>query len=142
MNPNPRDAADIFSAGAVSIYSHMAAYGGRDDQLFRGAILQSGGAFPLTYPNTTAFQESFDSLITNTSCSDLATANAEQKLECIQGLPIHDFLESAGPATGQAIDGGFSPTSIQFAFPQGNFVKVALMVGCERILFILSRGHR
>ncbi|KAF5014884.1 hypothetical protein F66182_13976, partial [Fusarium sp. NRRL 66182] len=45
------------SAGAVSIYSHMMAYGGRDDGLFRGAIMESGGAFPLTGPDTPAFQE-------------------------------------------------------------------------------------
>ena len=50
----------------MSIYSHMMAYGGRDDRLFRGAILQSGGAFPLQRPDTTSFQQTFDALLTNT----------------------------------------------------------------------------
>ncbi|KAL0930156.1 carboxylesterase family protein [Colletotrichum truncatum] len=96
------------SAGAVSIYSHMMAYGGRDDGLFRGAILQSGGAFPLTPPNTPAFQK---------------------KLDCIRKLPVETFKEEVGPSTGQSIDGDFSRTSIQRAIPEGRYLKVATIVG-------------
>jgi len=117
------------SAGAVSIYSHMAAYGGRDDGLFRAAILQSGGAFPLSRPDAPAPQAAFDSLITNTNCASLAKANASEQLDCIRRLPIAEFRAKVGGTTGQYIDGGFSPTSIQFAFPAGKYVKVATMVG-------------
>ncbi|KAE8400773.1 Alpha/Beta hydrolase protein [Aspergillus pseudonomiae] len=117
------------SAGAVSIYSHMMAYGGRDDGLFRGAILESGGAFPLTLPNTTSFQQTFDSLITNTSCSTLTGSTAAEQLDCIRALPIDTFLSSVGDATGQSIDGSFTTTSVQFAFPAGEYVKVATIVG-------------
>ncbi|KAL2820372.1 Alpha/Beta hydrolase protein [Aspergillus granulosus] len=117
------------SAGAVSIYSHMMAYGGRDDKLFRAGILQSGGAFPLEHANTTAFQETFDSLITNTSCSSLTNASAAGQLACIRQLPIETFLSSVGSSTGQSIDGSFSQTSIQFALPAGKYVKVAIIVG-------------
>ncbi|OGM47422.1 hypothetical protein ABOM_002563 [Aspergillus bombycis] len=117
------------SAGAVSIYSHMMAYGGRDDSLFRGAILESGGAFPLTLPNTTSFQQTFDSLITNTSCSTRAGSPAAEQLDCIRALPIDTFLSSVGDATGQSIDGSFTTTSVQFAFPAGKYVKVATIVG-------------
>ncbi|KAK6814983.1 hypothetical protein RU639_008651 [Aspergillus parasiticus] len=117
------------SAGAVSIYSHMMAYGGRDDGLFRGAILQSGGAFPLTLPNTTSFQQTYDSLITNTSCSMLTQSSAAEQLDCIRALPIDTFLASVGDETGQSIDGSFTTTSVQFAFPAGEYVKVATIVG-------------
>ncbi|KAL2788973.1 Alpha/Beta hydrolase protein [Aspergillus keveii] len=117
------------SAGAVSIYSHMMAYGGRDDKVFRAGILQSGGAFPLEHPNTTAFQETFDSLIEDTSCSSFTNAPAEEQLECIRQLPIETFLSSVGPNTGQSIDGSFSQTSIQFALPAGKYVKVPTIVG-------------
>ncbi|KAE8363425.1 Alpha/Beta hydrolase protein [Aspergillus caelatus] len=117
------------SAGAVSIYSHMMAYGGRDDGLFRGAILESGGAFPLTLPNTTSFQQTFDSLITNTSCSTLAESSAAEQLDCIRALPIDTFLSSVGDKTGQSIDGTFTATSVQFAFPAGKYVKVPTIVG-------------
>jgi hypothetical protein len=121
------------SAGAVSIYSHMMAYGGRDDKLFRAGILQSGGAFPLEHPNTTAFQETFDSLIEDTSCSSFTNAPAEEQLECIRQLPIETFLSSVGSSTGQSIDGSFSQTSIQFALPAGKYVNVATIVGSTSI---------
>lgn len=106
------------------------AYGGRDDGLFRGAILQSGGAFPLTRPNTTAFQSTFDSLITNTSCSQFANSSAAAKLDCIRSLPLEVFRASVGPSTGQSIDGDFARTSIQRALPAGKYVKIATIVGC------------
>lgn len=109
----------------------MAAYGGRDDSLFRGAILESGGAFPLTGPNTTAFQATFDGLITKTTCSKYANAPASDQLNCIRKLSLDDFRNNVGSSTGQSIDGSFSSTSIQFAFPAGKYVKVATMVGAN-----------
>jgi carboxylesterase type B len=117
------------SAGAVSIYSHLVSYGGQDAGLYRGAILQSGGAFPLTYPNATAFQKTFDGLVVNTTCSRVANATSEELLDCIRALPIEEFRKSVGTSTGQSIDGDFTPTSIQFAFPEGRYVKVATLVG-------------
>ncbi|KAK4890533.1 hypothetical protein LTR27_010814 [Elasticomyces elasticus] len=114
---------------AVSIYSHMMAYGGRDDGLFRGAILQSGGAFPITAPNTTAFQSTFDSLVTNTTCSPLANSSAADKLKCIRSLSLEVFKAKVGPSTGQSVDGGFTRTSIQRALPAGQYVRVATIVG-------------
>jgi hypothetical protein len=123
-----------YRAGAVSIYSHMMAFGGRDDGLFRGAILQSGGAFPLTRPNTTAFQSTFDSLITNTSCSQFANSSAAVKLDCIRSLPLDVFKASVGSSTGQSIDGDFARTSIQRALPAGEYVRIATIVGCMSAL--------
>lgn len=117
------------SAGAVSIYSHMMAYGGRNDHLFHGAILESGGAFPLTSPDTPAFQASFDTLITNTMCSPLANASAAKKLACIRTLPLSTFRASAGKSTGQSIDGDFSRTSIQNALPSGKYLHIPTIVG-------------
>ncbi|KAI9148222.1 LOW QUALITY PROTEIN: Lipase 1 [Paramyrothecium foliicola] len=117
------------SAGAVSTYSHMMAYGGRDDGLFRGAILQSGGAFPLTPPDTEVFQSTFDSLLTETECSDFVNGTAEEKVECIRQLPLDVFKAKSGPDTGQSIDGDFSRTSIQTALAKGEYVKVATIVG-------------
>lgn len=112
------------------------AYGGRNDGLFRGAILQSGGAFPLTGPETSTFQETFDSLITNTTCaSTVANASAIAQLDCIRDLPISVFLDSVGSGTGQSIDGVFTQTSIQFALPAGKYVKVATMVGGKKPTF-------
>lgn len=108
------------------------AYGGRDDNIFRGAILQSGGAFPLTGPDTPAFQATFDSLITNTSCAFLANASASAKLDCIRNLPVEVFREKVGKSTGQAIDGDFTRTSIQLALPKGEYLKVPTIVGSKK----------
>ena len=119
------------SAGAVSIYSHMMAYGGRNDHLFRAAILQSGGAFPLTRPDTPAFQTTFDSLITNTTCSTFANATATEKLNCIRTLPVDVFRANAGRSTGQSIDGDFTRTSIQRALPAGAYIHVPTIVGAN-----------
>ncbi|KAH8895352.1 alpha/beta-hydrolase [Thozetella sp. PMI_491] len=117
------------SAGAVSIYSHMMAYGGRDDGLFRGAILESGGAFPLTPPDTAAFQSTFDSLIKNTTCSSLINSSASEKLDCIRKLPVETFRAKVGSSTGQSVDGDFTRTSIQLALPAGKYIKIATIVG-------------
>jgi carboxylesterase type B len=106
------------------------AYGGIDDGLFRGAILQSGGAFPLTAPSTTAFQSTFDSLITNTTCNSFANSSAAKKLECIRALPLETFRSNVGRSTGQSVDGDFIRTSIQRALPAGDYIKVATIVGC------------
>jgi len=120
-------------AGAVSIYSHIMAYGGRDDGLFRGAILQSGGAFPLTGPDTAAFQSTFDSLISKTNCSSLAGASAREKLSCIRKLSIDVFRSSVGSSTGQSVDGDFTRTSIQRALPAGKYIKVPTIVGSRSL---------
>ncbi|KAL4876090.1 Alpha/Beta hydrolase protein [Aspergillus karnatakaensis] len=117
------------SAGSVSSYSHMTAYGGRDDKLFRAAILQSGGAFPLTLANTSVFQETFDSLVTDTFCSALADAPAAEQLDCIRRLPLEAFLSNVGSNTGQSIDGSFTQTSIHFSLPAEKYVKVATLIG-------------
>lgn len=107
------------------------AYGGRNDHLFRGAILQSGGAFPLTRPDTPAFQSTFDSLITNTTCSTFANGTATEKLKCIRGLPVDEFRAKVGRSTGQSIDGDFSRTSIQRALPAGKYIHVPTIVGAN-----------
>ncbi|KAL4956912.1 Alpha/Beta hydrolase protein [Aspergillus filifer] len=117
------------NAGAVSIYFHMTAYSGRDDNFFRAGILESGGSFPLTYANTSLFQETFDSLITGTTWASGANALAAQQPECIRQLPIETFLSSVGSSTGQSIDRTFTQTSSQFALEAGKCVKVATIVG-------------
>lgn len=118
-------------AGAVSIYSHMLAYGGRNDSLFRGAILQSGGAFPLTLPNTTAFQSTFDSLVNGTNCSSIVNGSASDKLDCIRKLPVEEFRTRVGSSTGQSVDGDFTRTSIQRALPAGQYIKIPTVVGSK-----------
>lgn len=107
----------------------MMAYGGRDDGLFRGAIMQTGGAFPLELPNATTFQQTFDPLIKQTDCSHLVNSSASAQLDCIRSLPIEVFRENVGPKFGQSIDGDFTRTSIQLALPQGKYLRVPAIIG-------------
>lgn len=107
------------------------AYGGRDDGLFRGVILQSGGAFPLTLPDVAPFQSTFDTLISNTSCYPLWNSSASEKLDCIRTLPVDMFMANVGSSTGQSVDGDFTRTSIQRALPAGKYLKVSTIVGSE-----------
>lgn len=107
------------------------AYGGRDDKLFHGIILESGGAFPLTRPDTPTFQSTFDSLITQTSCANKTSASAADKLSCIRSLPLATFRANVGRSTGQSIDGTFSRTSIQRALPAGAYIKIPTIVGAN-----------
>ena len=117
----------------------MMAYGGRDDGLFRGAIMQSGGAFPLELPDVASFQDTFDPLLTDTKCSSTLNSSASAQLDCIRSLPIDVFRANAGPKTGQSIDGDFTRTSIQFALPNGEYLKIPAIIGSESFRLSIER---
>jgi triacylglycerol lipase len=78
------------SAGAGSVGNHLIAYGGRDDKLFRGAIMQSGG--PLALLPLSPNQIAFNNLTQATGCSGVS-----DKLQCLRALPfnqLNDVLNS------------------------------------------------
>ncbi|VDB94159.1 unnamed protein product [Peniophora sp. CBMAI 1063] len=56
------------SAGAISVGSHMLAYNGRDEGLFRGAFLQSGGSSPAGALEDA--QPFFDKFAIDAGCGD------------------------------------------------------------------------
>lgn len=69
------------SVGAVSVGMHLVAYGGRDDKLFRSAIMQSGSGSPVHYASLNDSSKSkprYQSFLGATNCSDLA---------CLRTLP-------------------------------------------------------
>jgi carboxylesterase type B len=76
------------SAGAQSIGLHLHSFGGRNDGLYHGAIMESGG------PVGTALQEL---PYYKTPFADLAKANgcdtAEDKLACLRQVPSKDFAQ-------------------------------------------------
>ena len=47
------------SAGAASVGFHLTAYNGRDDNLFRGGIMESGKNYCVQRPCTTALDSSY-----------------------------------------------------------------------------------
>ena len=122
------------SSGADDVGSHLTAYGGRDDGLFRAAIMQSGSAVVRTeYRHATA-QSAYDKLAAS------LCPNAEDSLECLRGLPFaklnatfDDGSSSASvdtlPLAFPSVDGDFMRTYGSLALKQSAFVKVPIMIG-------------
>ncbi|KAL2810033.1 Alpha/Beta hydrolase protein [Aspergillus granulosus] len=67
------------SAGAMSVGFHLTAYGGRDDGLFRAAIMQSGGSVMASSMNTTAYQGMYDEIVGKVGCD-----TAQDTLQCLR----------------------------------------------------------
>ncbi|KAG7429156.1 Lipase 1 [Fusarium oxysporum f. sp. raphani] len=119
------------SAGAFSVGAHLTAFGGRDDRLFRGAIMDSGNpvfylpVFPAQY-----FQPSYEALLKMTGCN-----NSADGLECLRQVPIAELSKvfHASPS----LWSGFTPSKdedfIQGSgselLSKGKFVHVPILIG-------------
>ncbi|KAF2126684.1 carboxylesterase family protein-like protein [Dothidotthia symphoricarpi CBS 119687] len=123
------------SAGAAAVGFHLTAYGGRDDKLFRAAIMESG--------NPVFYQKLLDPLgnraMYNTILSRTPCTNASSPLECLRYLPA-DQLNIAINTTSTTLnttqfqpilDGDFiqKRTSLQLA--AGEFVHVPIISGAN-----------
>lgn len=74
------------SAGAGSVGIHLIAYGGRNDNLFHGAICESGNSLslgPSNY-NVTVGQAVYDNITAATGCN-----NSSDTLSCLRGLDFN-----------------------------------------------------
>ena len=119
------------SAGGMSVGYHLTAYGGRDDGLFRGAIMESGGSIPASTSNYTGYQKLYDTLVSNVGCSDTVDS-----LQCLREVPF-EKLNSVLNGTGGDSAYDFSPIvdgdilrdwgSIQL--DRQEFVKVPIIAG-------------
>ncbi|KAH8658301.1 Alpha/Beta hydrolase protein [Xylariales sp. PMI_506] len=78
------------SSGALSVGKQLIAYGGRDDGLFRGAILESRSMvekWPYNIGNASEYMESLcQNLTATTDCSTVTST-----LECLRSLPVVDM---------------------------------------------------
>ncbi|KIM54024.1 hypothetical protein SCLCIDRAFT_1222315 [Scleroderma citrinum Foug A] len=72
------------SAGGISVMSQIVAYDGHANGLFRGAVMQSGSAFPLA-PQ----QENYDFIVAQTNCS--ATNDT---LSCLRQAPYEAIMNA------------------------------------------------
>ncbi|OKL59938.1 hypothetical protein UA08_04862 [Talaromyces atroroseus] len=118
------------SAGANSVGTHLVAYGGRDDGLFRAAIAESGGPTPLSYyVNASAWEPNYQKIVQLANCS-----NAADTLACLRTLPteqLSNVFNSSGVVayTDPVIDGDIITKSTTALTKEGNFVKVPFLIG-------------
>ncbi|KAF2652181.1 alpha/beta-hydrolase [Lophiostoma macrostomum CBS 122681] len=120
------------SAGALSVGMHLTAYGGRDDSLFRAAIMESGN--PINYGSFNYSNSSF-----TTAAAALGCSNATSQLDCLRGIDfetLNAYINSSTTANNNTvwkpiIDHDFiqGPTSLQLA--AGAFVHVPIIDGAN-----------
>ncbi|KAH7377261.1 Alpha/Beta hydrolase protein [Pyrenochaeta sp. MPI-SDFR-AT-0127] len=120
------------SAGAASVGLHITAYGGRNDGLFRSAIMQSGAPIFLGDQNrTTYYQAAFRNLTSGTSC---ATSSAP--LSCLRNLPFADLNAILNTTAFRGIwtpqiDGDIIERQSSAQLADGSFVQVPIIIGAN-----------
>jgi carboxylesterase type B len=125
------------SAGGSSVGFHLTAYGGRDDKLFRGAVMESGN--PVYYGGFRGgdmAQPLYSAISSQAGCS-----NTTDSLQCLRGVPYGTLNAIINGTTtvngtrlvswGPTVDGDFIQkyTSLQLA--EGAFVHVPILSGAN-----------
>ncbi|KAF3932541.1 Cholinesterase [Dactylellina cionopaga] len=117
------------SAGGFSVGAHQTAFHGRDDNLFRGVIMESGSPVyysPSPFPDT--FQKNYDDILTATGCT-----NKLDTLQCLRGVSTKAlnkvFNTSNALAFGPVVDGEFISGFGSQALKEGRYVRVPTMIG-------------
>jgi carboxylesterase type B len=113
------------SAGAQSIAYQMFSYGGRDDGLYRAAIMESGGPTGAQVQNLAYYTSPVENLTRTVGCW-----NATDQLACLRDLS-QEALFAAQPSQvwNPLIDGDFLTAYPSQQMAAGDFVKVPLLTG-------------
>ncbi|ENH69467.1 Lipase 4 [Fusarium oxysporum f. sp. cubense race 1] len=121
------------SGGARSVASQLTAFGGRDDGLFRAAILESGTGFPTAFgevevKDAPSFEKGYKTLLKKTNC-----ASAKDSLQCLREVPSLELAQIVGnvsfPVWLDIIDGDFIRDSRSELVRQNKFVPVPIING-------------
>lgn len=121
------------SAGAASVGLHLTAYAGRDDSLFRAAILQSGNPIFYSAQNSPdVYQPQFDEVIANTGCNSTA-----DPVQCLRQVPFTQLNATLGAlylahgSLNPVIDGDIIQAHGSVHLERGEFVRVPIIVGAN-----------
>ncbi|OQV05819.1 hypothetical protein CLAIMM_10489 [Cladophialophora immunda] len=120
------------SAGGNSIGTQLIAYGGRDDKLFRGGIMESGAPIPFDpYMNGSSWDKYYNNITKATNCS-----SAQDTLACLRKVPIgklsnvlNSSVTASVPGWNAQIDHDFIAGSAAQQLLSGEFVKVPVLQG-------------
>ncbi|KAK8048186.1 hypothetical protein PG994_009916 [Apiospora phragmitis] len=123
------------SAGAQSIAYQMFAYGGRDDGLFRSAILESGGPTGAQAEPLSWYGGAFENLTRAVGCfgnGNSASASAKDQLACLRSVD-QASLFAAHPSVvwNPLLDGDFLPAYPSQLMREGKFLRVPLLTGAN-----------
>ena len=115
------------SAGAQSIGYHLHSYGGRNDHLYRAAILESGGPEGTSVQDLAYYASPFENLTRTTGCY-----SAKDQLACLRSLSSEQFFAAQTSQTwNPLIDGDFLtayPSQLQ---ANGSFIKIPMIDGAN-----------
>ncbi|KAK1726210.1 Alpha/Beta hydrolase protein [Colletotrichum acutatum] len=122
------------SAGAGSVALHLAAYGGRDDKLFKGAMSES--VFFPAQPRVPELEYQFNQTLAKVGCTD-----DKDQMGCLRGKDIKAIQDAniASPFPGRAanphfywtpcIDGDILQDYPYRLYDKGSFIKVPVLFG-------------
>ncbi|KAI8936170.1 hypothetical protein NX059_006604 [Plenodomus lindquistii] len=113
--------------------SQLTVYGGREDGLFRAAIMQSGEPiFCIAQGGPNSTQAAFDTVVSQVGCS-----TAVSKVECLRQVPfktLNATMNGTLSTTGgfnPVIDGDLIQNYGSHQLSKGEFVKVPIIVGAN-----------
>ncbi|KAF2715122.1 alpha/beta-hydrolase [Pleomassaria siparia CBS 279.74] len=118
------------SAGGLSVGMQLTAYGGRDDSLFRSAIMESGN--PIYYYT---FDYNTDNFFN--ASSQLGCGNSTSKLDCLRAIPFSTLSSWISSEAGQGlqwgpiIDNDFIQGKTSLQLDKGEFVQVPIICGAN-----------
>ena len=143
------------SAGAWSIFNQMSLYGGKlkykDEYLFRGAIMASGGVLPSQPVDSPKAQEAYDRVVHHAGCD-----GASDTLECLRQVDYTTYLNAVSSSPSMLSytalgltyiprpDGHTLPDSAEVLAAQGKYVPVPVITGNqedEGTLFALFQSN-
>lgn len=121
----------VSGAGAASVGWHLMAYDGRDDGIFRAAIMESGNPVSYnSYHTEQTYQPLYNKLVKAAGCQ-----HEIDNFACLRSLPYNKLNKLLNTSTAAAwqpiVDGDFVARwgSIQLA--EGAFVKVPILDGAN-----------
>ncbi|KIV80926.1 hypothetical protein PV11_08390 [Exophiala sideris] len=120
------------SSGGMSVGDHLLAYGGKDEHLFRAAILQSGSAEGDAYNGTDFYEPIYNTILGGVNCSQ-----ADDSVECLRQADYETLLNVTGDAVDQfyrldwmpIVDGDYLQEWPSSALTKNKTVKVPIIIG-------------
>lgn len=115
------------SAGAQSIAYHMFSYGGREDGLFRGAILESGGITGAQVHDLPYYAVPYENLTRTAGCW-----TSPNQLSCLRSLPQADLYKAQQSLTwNPLVDGTFLTGYPSQLIRDSQYQKIPLLIGAN-----------